>query len=119
VQFNVIGFALERFDATGRARETENGARIDTSGVVELAGETWRFADTRALLEQLASSEALLRCASEAWAHFALGRAPTADERPWIDALATRALASEGAIEQLVLDWVDGTPFTHFAREAP
>jgi hypothetical protein len=119
VQFNEIGFALERFDATGRARETENGARIDTSGVVELAGETWRFADTRALLEQLASSEALLRCASEAWAHFALGRAPTADERPWIDALATRALASEGAIEQLVLDWVDGTPFTHFAREAP
>ena len=55
---NPLGFALERFDAVGRYRQTESGRPIDTSGMYELpSGEERPFGGARDLAEFLAASD--------------------------------------------------------------
>jgi len=43
VEINAPGFAFEGFDAVGQLRETDNGARVDTSGQMVLDGQFVRF----------------------------------------------------------------------------
>ena len=57
-RINPLGFTLERFDAIGRFRETENGQKIDTSGTYETrTGQTVKFSGVRELGKYLASSD--------------------------------------------------------------
>jgi mono/diheme cytochrome c family protein len=55
---NPLGFPLEKFDAVGRPRETENGKAIDLSGEYETrAGPIAKFTGARELAEFLANSD--------------------------------------------------------------
>lgn len=55
---NPLGFTLEKFDAIGRLRTTENGQPIDASGSYEPgAGKAVRFAGARDLAAYLAGSD--------------------------------------------------------------
>jgi cytochrome c553 len=55
---NPLGFVLEKFDAVGRLRGSENGRPIDASGGYQsLAGESVAFDGVRSLAKFLAGSE--------------------------------------------------------------
>lgn len=55
---NPLGFPLEKFDAVGRLRETDNGKAIDLSGEYETrAGPVAKFTGARELAEFLANSD--------------------------------------------------------------
>lgn len=57
-RINPLGFTLEKFDAIGRVRTTENGKPVDTSGGYEgRDGKTVKFAGARDLAAYLAGSE--------------------------------------------------------------
>jgi len=57
-RINPLGFTLEKFDAIGRLRTTENGKPIDTSGGYEgRDGKSVKFSGARELAAYLASSE--------------------------------------------------------------
>jgi hypothetical protein len=55
---NPLGFTLERFDAVGRYRETEQNRQIDTTGsYLTRSGEEVKFGGVRDLAKFLAGSE--------------------------------------------------------------
>jgi len=55
---NPLGFTLERFDAIGRLRDTENGKPIDSSGsYLARNGQQVRFAGARDLARYIAESD--------------------------------------------------------------
>jgi mono/diheme cytochrome c family protein len=57
-RINPLGFTLEKFDAIGRLRTTENGKPIDTSGGYEARdGKTVKFSGARELAAYLAGSD--------------------------------------------------------------
>ncbi len=55
---NPLGFALERFDAVGRARDVENGQPVDSTGsYTNRAGGVVKFSGPRDLAQYLVGSE--------------------------------------------------------------
>ena len=84
-----IGLALENFDGAGQYRVAENGAEIDASGVLGDRKFTGVAGLGRALYEDPAASH----CAVERLYAYAVGRAPLADDQPWIELLARRFAA--------------------------
>ncbi|MEY2932170.1 MAG: hypothetical protein RL033_2919 [Pseudomonadota bacterium] len=73
-QINEPGFSFEGFDAIGRARETENGAAVDTTGSIGLDGRSVPFDDAGDLVEALAASDEARNCYVARWLEFANGR---------------------------------------------
>jgi hypothetical protein len=73
-QINEPGFSFEGFDAIGRARETENGAPVDTTGAITLDGERIPFDHAGDLVEALAVSDEARSCYATRWLEFANGR---------------------------------------------
>jgi hypothetical protein len=117
---NPLGFALERYDALGRYRTTENGAPLDTSGQLLFpGGEQWGFADGDAFLTTAAQSPLVAACATQRFFRFALGRGPLPTEQPWVDALSGRTAETGGSVSSLVFPLLESEAFTSFRREAP
>lgn len=79
-----IGFALENFDGIGTYRTMDGGAPVDASGVLP-DGRT--FQNATELADILAADPQLGRCALQKMFTFALGRVPTADDTPALDAI--------------------------------
>jgi hypothetical protein len=73
-QINEPGFSFEGFDAIGRARETENGAPVDTTGAITLDGERIPFEHAGDLVEALAASDEARSCYVARMLEFANGR---------------------------------------------
>lgn len=71
-----IGLGLERFDAIGRFRPTENGASIDPSGTLDGA----EFADAKELGEAMSNHSRLVPCLVETLYRYAVGRDPVETE---------------------------------------
>ena len=78
-----MGLALENFDGGGAYRATENGVRIDTSGELDRR----KFEDAQSLGRTLREHPAATACVVNRLSAYALGRAPTKNEDPWIDTL--------------------------------
>lgn len=113
-----IGFALERFDAVGRYRETENDLPIDASGVLVSAGDAdGPFTDAVGLVTQLASSSAVRTCFARHLVRFALGHASVDDERAFVDWVRERDSGREGLVLELLVDWARRDAFA--ARREP
>jgi len=57
-QINPLGFTLEKFDAIGRLRTSENGKPVDATGkYISKSGSAVKFSGAPALAEYLADSE--------------------------------------------------------------
>ena len=76
-----IGLALENFDGAGAFRTSENGAEIDTAGVLD----GLEFEDSAGLGDAVAESPASTSCVVNRITSYALGRTPKMDERLWVD----------------------------------
>ncbi|HET6283157.1 MAG TPA: DUF1588 domain-containing protein, partial [Polyangia bacterium] len=72
--FDPPGFALEGFDAIGRARTTDNGAPVDTKATVTLGGSPQSVSGAPELAQRLAQAPETALCFAQQWLTFALGR---------------------------------------------
>jgi len=85
--FDPIGFAFEKYDATGKFRTTENGKVIDTSAdVTDTKTLNGPVKDAVDLAQKLASSDEVRACIATQWMRFALGREEGDDDQPSLTA---------------------------------
>jgi hypothetical protein len=109
-----VGFAFERFDASGAYRTAEaNGAALDTTGALRDlerlgAGTTQPIADLRELAEAIAGSEASKACFTKQLWRFVHGR----EEKSVCAGHAARAvLASSGDTLEAIVAMVAAPTF--------
>lgn len=93
-----IGLGLERFDALGARRATENGVTIDPSG--ELDGRP--FADATELGAAVAAHHDLGPCLVRHLYRYAVGREETGAEEPLLEALAEHFALREFQVPALM-----------------
>jgi hypothetical protein len=104
-----VGFALENFDAIGRWREFELGARIDTSGGLP-DGAAF---DGVAELEQglLNRPELFVGTLTEKLMTFALGRGVESFDAPAVRQIVAEARADDFRLSSIVLGITKSIPF--------
>jgi hypothetical protein len=104
-----IGFTLENFDATGKWRNTDNGAAIDPAGVMANGAHI----DGPASLRKVIAShpELFVRTLTEALMTYALGRKLEAYDMPSIRAIVRRATEQNDTLASLIEGVVESTAF--------
>jgi hypothetical protein len=111
-----LGLALERFDATGRARRNDGGLAVDAAGVLYDGSAIDGAAGLRDAL--LARQDTVLAAFTESLMTYALGRRLTADDMPAVRQIVRRA-AGEGYRTRAFLEGiVDSAAFQSRRRPA-
>ncbi len=87
-----IGLAMENFDTIGSFRTTENGAAIDSSGVIDGAA----FSDAAGLAKAIHAHPSTTSCLVNRMYSYAVGRTPTRAENDWLKQKASKAFADAG-----------------------
>jgi mono/diheme cytochrome c family protein len=104
-----LGFALENFDAVGKFRATEDGAKVDASGSlpggIQFDGP---MGLKRVLLER---HDYFVECISEKLLTYALGRGLEHFDLPVVRQVRREAAAKENRFSELVLAIVNSVPF--------
>ena len=104
-----LGFALENFDAVGKFRAMEDGAKIDASG--SLPGGI-HFAGPMGLKKVLMErQDYFIECISEKLLTYALGRGLEHFDLPVVRQVRREAAAKENRFSELVLAIVNSVPF--------
>jgi hypothetical protein len=111
------GFALESYDGIGRFRTTEQGKRIDTSGVARLpSGGEIPFQGAVDLMPRLASSEDARGCLARQWLRLGVGRADVAADEPSVNDAAAVLARPGGSVRDLL---VTLTTTSSFLQRSP
>ncbi|MCA9625394.1 MAG: DUF1592 domain-containing protein, partial [Myxococcales bacterium] len=106
-----LGFAFEGYDGIGRARDSENGAPVDTQGTLEIGGEATEVADAAELVELLAAEPALASCFAENYRMVGIGR-PTSYDESCLPAKVLGSLsAADGRLVDIIAAWVASEDF--------
>jgi hypothetical protein len=95
-RINPAGFAFENYDSLGGWRDTDNGRPVDSSGTLEVSGETFTFTNAVDLARGLAASPTAHQCYARHWTRYALGRVETSAERDRVRALTADFLDRDG-----------------------
>lgn len=104
-----VGFALENFDAVGRWREFEDGAKIDVSGVLPDGSEIRGTDDLESgILER---PEMFVETLVGKLLTFALGRGMEPTDQPAIRQIVRNAREQDYRFSQLILGIVRSKPF--------
>jgi len=109
-----VGLGLENFDGLGVWRSTDDGARIDASGVMD--GKS--FADAWELGAVVSEHPRLGACLSETMMRYAVGRDIAEGEEAEVEWLGDRLSRAGHAIDALRLDIVTSPSF-RFVGEIP
>jgi hypothetical protein len=112
---NPIGFAFEGFDAVGAARDSDNGAPLDTAGSVELSLGNLEFTGAVDLIRQLSESDAARSCYAKQWLRYAYARAEAVADEQTLAALEQRLADDTYSVRQLLVDLTEPRAFTHRA----
>lgn len=116
---NALGFGFEHYDAAGKFRAMEDGLPIDATMTASVGDVEGPLDGALELSARLAQSKDVQGCATQMWLRHALGRAPVEAERPWMEAMTARFVASEGDVKGLLLDVVSSPTFLSLPAEAP
>ncbi|MGV3615010.1 MAG: DUF1592 domain-containing protein [Fimbriimonas sp.] len=109
VRMDPIGFSLENFDATGKWRTEDEGAKIDNSGVLP-DGTKFAGADQlRTIL--LKEKKKFVHALSDKMLTFALGRGLEPSDRCYVDEVALHVEKQEYRFSSLVAAVVRSEPF--------
>ena len=105
-----IGLAFEHYDALGRWREDDKGARIDPSGKLK-TGESFENAED--LVHMLAHDKAdlFVSCMAERMLTYALGRGVEYYDRPAVERISEVAKFRNYRFASLVMAVVTSVPF--------
>lgn len=87
-----MGLALENFDTVGGYRSTENGAPIDTSGVLDGI----EFQDALGLGQAMHDNPATTSCIANRVYAYSVGREPSASEAEWLKGGLLKDFAANG-----------------------
>lgn len=112
---NPVGFAFEGFDAIGAARSMENGAPVDTTGSVTLAGQAFSFDGPRDLVAHLAKLPEVHACYARHWLQYAYGRRDTSHDQRTIGVIAQRLGTDGYGVRELLVDLTRSAAFSHLA----
>jgi hypothetical protein len=113
-QMDPLGFALEHYDAVGKFRETDSGARIDSQ--IEYLGATVKSPkDFREAL--LAQGDEFVRTVVEKMLTYALGRGLSYHDAPAVRQLVQTLRANDYRWSSLLMGIVQSAPFQ--MRTAP
>ena len=112
---NPIGFAFEGFDAVGAARDSDNGAPVDTHGSVELESGSLEFTGVGELIHELGDSAAVQSCYAKQWLRYAYGRAEAVSDDQTLSTLGERLSDDTYSVRQLLVDLTEPRAFTHRA----
>lgn len=112
-RINPAGYALEGFDEIGRARTTDNGAPVDTTGSLVVDGAPLEFVDPRSFAEELAGSRAAQACYAQRWIEFTYVRPVAHEDRCTIDDLAVRLSEDGYSVRDLLIDLVQTDAFSN------
>ena len=104
-----IGFALENFDGIGRWRNTEDGARIDTSGTLFNGGTVDGVVGLRQNL--VAQPEIFVGVVTEKMLTYALGRGLEYYDMPAVRTIVRDGRSRDFRFSSIVLGIVRSTPF--------
>jgi hypothetical protein len=107
---DAIGFAFERFDATGAWREDDNGFPIDDAGT--LPGTDQKFAGAAQLTAVLVDDPRFALCVARKMFGYALGRGLTDSDRKVLEDAAAKLKARGHALPALVELVTTSVPFT-------
>jgi hypothetical protein len=114
VFINPLGFAFENFDGVGRARTTDHGQPVDTTGSYPFAEGTLSFSGAPELMQLIAEGAQAHQCWSKKLASYALERDMVEAERPVIEQLGAVSLQSGGSLKEVMLALVRSDAFrTH------
>jgi hypothetical protein len=105
-----IGFTFENFDAVGRARATDAGKPVDTSGSIYLDGEEQSVRDSVELSVALSGSREMRECAARQVARFASGRTDREAELAFSEEVERRG-ADGDSLLSLFLTYVESEAF--------
>ena len=103
---NPIGFAFEEFDGMGQLRATDNGEPVDTSGGYPFQEGYEQFADSRELMQLMASGKQAHACYAKKLSGFTLQRDIVQADMPLLDTLAATSSAAAGSVKQVMLEIV-------------
>lgn len=104
-----IGFSLENFDATGRWRTEELGAKIDSSGVLPDGSKFSGATELTGIL--LKRKDAFVQCLADKLLTYALGRGVDRNDHCHVDQIATTAKAHEYRFSSLISAIVSSDAF--------
>jgi hypothetical protein len=104
-----LGFALENFDATGRWRSMDSGAKIDASGVLLDGTEVDGPVALRKAL--LARPEVFATTFAEKLMTYALGRGLDYNDMPALRAVVRQAAQNDYRFSSIVMGIVRSVPF--------
>jgi hypothetical protein len=104
-----LGLGLEHYDAVGAYRTIDGGKPIDATGNLPNGGAS--FDDALGMAASLADSEDFARCTVRHTLTYALGRGVTPGDFPYIEEIAAEAMASDFALEDLVIAIVTSEMF--------
>lgn len=112
-----IGFSFESFDAIGRARTSEAGQAIDTSGSVELEGTRIELRDSAELARALAEAPEAERCMQRQLLRFATGRSEPAAEQAFTELMTQLSRERQASILEVTLALTESDLFVRRRRE--
>jgi hypothetical protein len=106
-----IGFGLENFDPIGRWRKVDGGKPIDATGVLPNGGT---FNGPGELKQKLVTNKAdFYRNMAQTVLTYALGRKLEFYDRPEVDKIVKRLIATDGQSHELFKMVAKSYPFTH------
>jgi Protein of unknown function (DUF1592)/Protein of unknown function (DUF1588)/Protein of unknown function (DUF1595)/Protein of unknown function (DUF1587)/Protein of unknown function (DUF1585) len=116
---NPVGFAFEGFDAVGKARTTDNGKPIDTTGSYDFGSGVAPFKDAAELSALLAESPQAHGCYAANLSEFALARDVATGDGPMIAALQDASMSQRLSLKDTLLAIVSSKEFTNALGGAP
>ena len=112
-----LGFALENFDAVGQWRDTDEGAKIDPSGMMFDGTKVSKPADLRKMLT--AHPEVFLSVFTQKLMTYALGRGVEYYDMPTIRAILRDASKDDYKFSSILMGVIKSAPFQMKVKKAP
>jgi hypothetical protein len=104
---NGLGFAFEHYAPNGAWQDTDNGESVDATGTLLGTDVDGPVDGATELVQRLADSLTVRRCAAQRWLQYALGRTPVEGEASLVEQLA----ASKGPTRETLLSIVTSPSF--------
>ncbi len=108
---NPVGFAFESFDTVGKARTTDNGKPVDTSGSFAFADATKSFKNAPELLTLMADAPQTHLTYAAHLAEFTLARDIREADRPFVTTLQQLSSTANSSIKQIVIATIKDPAF--------
>ncbi|MBX7099014.1 MAG: DUF1592 domain-containing protein [Myxococcaceae bacterium] len=115
-----VGFGLERYDAVGAYRPTENGAPVDDRGeLLDALDTSGPFTGAAELSARLAGSDAVRECYARQLFRFGFGRGETSDDEPSVRAALARFRDGAWSVRELMVAYATSDAFRYTRQVAP